>query len=56
MDRITGNQAKSLMEAYAQVYTKPAVENLNEQVKRNKEGEDIQIFLVEDPAKSFRLL
>ena len=39
MDRITGNQAKSLMEAYAQVYTKPAVENLNEQVKRNKEGE-----------------
>ena len=39
MDRITGNQAKSLMEAYAQVYTKPAVENLNEQVKTTKEGE-----------------
>jgi len=39
MERITGNQAKSLMEAYAQVYTKPAVENLNEQAKTTKEGE-----------------
>ena len=39
MDRITGNQAKSLMEAYTRVYTKPAVENLNEQAKTTKEGE-----------------
>ena len=39
MDRITGNQAKSLMEAYSQVYTKPAAENLNEQAKTTKDGE-----------------
>tara|TARA_Y100000004_G_scaffold10845_1_gene11833 strand:+ start:2978 stop:4345 length:1368 start_codon:yes stop_codon:yes gene_type:complete len=38
MDRLTGSGAKSLKEAYSKVYAQPEVEQLNEQVKLNKDG------------------
>ena len=41
MERLTGNQAKSLMEAYAQIYSQPKVEMLNEKIGIGPERERI---------------
>ena len=41
MERLTGNQAKSLMEAYAQIYSQPEVEMLNEKMGIGPERERI---------------